>query len=81
MEHENNSNNQSQPNQSSNSNRKLYYDYFWVNHEQDTLVMLKKIPDMLPLLTTQPIVILLNLQKLEQKIKDVELPNLCFQDV
>ena len=43
--------------------------------------MLKKIPDMLPLLTTQPIVILLNQEKLEQRIQNANLPYLCFQDV
>ena len=48
--------------------------------------MLKKIPDVLPLLIVivQPIFILLNLpnsSELEQRMKDAKLPYLCFQDV
>ena len=43
--------------------------------------MLKKIPDILPLLVIQPIFIILKLQSIEMKVRNQQLSFLSFDDI
>ena len=61
MEPENNPDAQPRSSQEEDSEKKSRYEFFSVNNETNSLVMLKKIPYVLPLLVVYPVFIILNL--------------------
>ena len=82
MEPENKQSSQSKPSQEEKLGENCDYEFFTVNNEPNSIVMLKKIKDVIPLLVIEPVFILLNcLFEIKEKMDQEKLKFISFDDM
>ena len=72
MEPENKQSNQPKPSQKEKLGEDYEYEFITVNNEPNSIVMLKKIKDVIPLLVIEPVFILLNCSLKIKEVMDKE---------
>ena len=82
MEPENKQSSQSKPSQEEKREKNSDYEFITVNNEPNSIVMLKTIKDVIPLLVIEPVFILLNCsQKIKEVMDQEKLEFISFDDM